>query len=320
MKKTIKSIKSNGITLVSLVVTIIILLIIAGISISQLTRKGLSKKAQLAKEEQSNSEVLENRTLNEYEKNISVMLNDETKKSEYTSNDIEDFTPNIKEINGDYIEVQVDEIKTKNDVQIGGYIWILNGKVKGCTTENKYVFVDLEYNTEYQIQVIAVDENAKFKFSPKISGETLDKVYLYNHGKAFTCLTGGFTKSPRSGSTYSSSFNEDNIYIYCYANAGGGGVHTAKKIDLTKYKYLKVSGNVAGLATSDSSALLLTTTTVNYWGTAWSPAGYTSLGWSGQITGNTIVTDDITTLTGTQYICAGFNQSHGYIYEMWLEK
>ena len=294
MKKTRKI---NKVTLVSLVVVIIILFIIDGISILQLTDNKLF-----------------------FKKSISAILNDESENNEYISNDIEDFTPNIKGINGDYIEAQIDEIKTKNDIQICGYIWLLNGKVKGCTTENKYEFVDLEYNTEYKIQVIAVDENAKFKYSKEISQETIDKTYLYNHGKEFSYLTGGFTKSPRSGEIYSSSFNEDNIYVNCHGNRGGEGVHTVNKIDLTNYKYLKVSGNVAGLATSDSSALLVSTTTVNYWGAAWYPAGYTSLVGSGQITGNTTVTSNITSVTGAQYICAGFNQSHGYIYEMWLEK
>lgn len=317
MKKNFKN--TRGITLVALVITIIILVILAGISIQAITNNGISEKAKLAKEKQDNAELLENQILNEYEKSINVFSRGETEKDDYISKDIEDFTPSLKEINGDYIAAQVDEIGTKNEVQIKGYLWLLNGKVRGCTSEKEYVFSDLEYNTEYKIQVIAIDENAKFKYSEEISGETIDKAYLYSHGKTFSYLTGGYTKSPRT-SSYSSSFNEDNMYINAYSNGGGGGVHTAKKIDLTNYKYLKVSGKVAGLATSDSSALLVSATTVNYWGSAWYPAGYIFVVGSGQITGNTTVTANITSVTGTQYICAGFNQSHGYIYEIWLEK
>lgn len=47
MKKTLKH--SKGITLVALVITIIILLILAGISISSLTQVGLFKKTNEAK-------------------------------------------------------------------------------------------------------------------------------------------------------------------------------------------------------------------------------------------------------------------------------
>ena len=42
--------KNKGITLIALVITIIILLILSGISISALTNQGLFKNAKLAKE------------------------------------------------------------------------------------------------------------------------------------------------------------------------------------------------------------------------------------------------------------------------------
>lgn len=50
MKKTFKN--SKGITLVALVITIIILLILAGISISALTNTGIFQKAKEAKQNQ----------------------------------------------------------------------------------------------------------------------------------------------------------------------------------------------------------------------------------------------------------------------------
>ena len=48
--------KDRGITLVALVITIIILLILATISIQSLTNTGLFKKAQEAKEKTQNAE------------------------------------------------------------------------------------------------------------------------------------------------------------------------------------------------------------------------------------------------------------------------
>lgn len=41
--------KSNGITLIALVITIVVLLVLAGISISTLTNTGIIRKAQEAK-------------------------------------------------------------------------------------------------------------------------------------------------------------------------------------------------------------------------------------------------------------------------------
>ena len=54
----------RGITLVALVITIVILLILAGISIIGLTKAGLLKNAELAKEEYQKSLKKEENDLN----------------------------------------------------------------------------------------------------------------------------------------------------------------------------------------------------------------------------------------------------------------
>lgn len=60
--------KSNkGITLVALVITIIILLILAGVSIATLSDSGLFQKAKDAKTESENAATAENTTLKDYE-------------------------------------------------------------------------------------------------------------------------------------------------------------------------------------------------------------------------------------------------------------
>ncbi len=59
--------KDKGITLVALVITIIILLILATISIQSLTNTGLFQKANEAKEKTQNAEENQAKTLNEYE-------------------------------------------------------------------------------------------------------------------------------------------------------------------------------------------------------------------------------------------------------------
>ena len=68
MKKTFKN--SKGITLVALVITIIILLILAGISISALTNTGIFQKAKEAKQKSENAQKEEDRLISEYEKEI----------------------------------------------------------------------------------------------------------------------------------------------------------------------------------------------------------------------------------------------------------
>lgn len=65
----------KGITLVALVITIIILLILAGISIASLQGSGLFQKAKDAKNESLNAQNRENATLNEYETTINEYIN-----------------------------------------------------------------------------------------------------------------------------------------------------------------------------------------------------------------------------------------------------
>lgn len=66
--------KNKGITLVALVVTIIILLILAGITISQLTNSGLLNNAKLAKVRSEEAGKLENETLEQYESEMSKYI------------------------------------------------------------------------------------------------------------------------------------------------------------------------------------------------------------------------------------------------------
>lgn len=90
--------KQKGITLVALVVTIIILLILAGISIASLTGNGLFEKAKLAKEKQINAESLENTTLADYENKIDEYIKSNREEHSQNSNFVEltsTFSSNI---------------------------------------------------------------------------------------------------------------------------------------------------------------------------------------------------------------------------------
>ena len=74
-----KGLKTNsktfkGITLIALVITIIILLILAGISISALTQTGLFEKVNKAKQKSENAQALENATLADYENSINEIV------------------------------------------------------------------------------------------------------------------------------------------------------------------------------------------------------------------------------------------------------
>ena len=73
--------KNKGITLVALVITIIILLILAGISISALTNTGIFGKAKDAKQKSANAELDQNTKLDSYEEEISNYLPQDVKQA-----------------------------------------------------------------------------------------------------------------------------------------------------------------------------------------------------------------------------------------------
>ena len=72
--------KEQGITLIALVITIIILLILAGISISALTNQGLFKNAKIAQNATERAEEEQGQRLNEYEEELNKYLSNNDKK------------------------------------------------------------------------------------------------------------------------------------------------------------------------------------------------------------------------------------------------
>ena len=94
--------KCKGITLVALVITIVILLILAGISISTLTNTGIFQKAKDAKKAGENAEKEQNAILSEYEKEMDQYGNN-TLVSNFNSGSVKV---------GDYVSYKPDKAST----------------------------------------------------------------------------------------------------------------------------------------------------------------------------------------------------------------
>ena len=73
--------EQKGITLVALVITIIILLILAGISIATLRDTNLFGQAQRAGNETKNAAANESNTLNDYSNEVNKYINELTKSN-----------------------------------------------------------------------------------------------------------------------------------------------------------------------------------------------------------------------------------------------
>ncbi len=96
---------NNGITLVALVISIIILLILATISIQSLTNTGIFKRAQEAKNAMENAELEQQLMLNEYENELNNYYKPESKpKSNLVADNINSLlsTTDNTELKDDY--------------------------------------------------------------------------------------------------------------------------------------------------------------------------------------------------------------------------
>lgn len=100
MEKEIKKTKeiNRGITLVSLVITIIILLILAGISIATLTGSGLFEKAKLAKERTEERQKQEEQFLGDYQNKIGQYVNSNRDTVTIDKSEYEELKANVAKL------------------------------------------------------------------------------------------------------------------------------------------------------------------------------------------------------------------------------
>ena len=172
--------KNKGITLVALVITIIILLILAGISISALTNTGIFGKAKDAKQKSADAELDQNTKLDSYENEIDNYLpkQNSNKTVEQAKEKVLSTEKNIElvdakgnkivipagfKVTGDATTVDkgiVIEDATSGATAGSQFVWVPVGKITkadGTETEiklNRYTFASDGTPTEKNEEVI----------------------------------------------------------------------------------------------------------------------------------------------------------------------
>ena len=206
--------KERGITLVALVVTIIVLLILAGISIQAITNTGLFANAKLAKEKSIEGQLKEEITLaiqsiqaEEVYKGNSVTL--ETLAGGQLEKELKDISAELTdgEINGEYKDYEY-TIDSNFNVTINGPV--TGVRIKGSAeVQTGYVFegntVEIKVTasiTEGTITGIEAPEGATIKTDTS----TTEKVYTVNKNGAYT-----FKITSDSGKTKNIKATVNNI-------------------------------------------------------------------------------------------------------------
>ena len=125
--------KDKGITLIALVITIIILLILAGISISALTNQGLFKNAKIAQNATEKAEIEQGQRLNEYEDEINKYLNN----SNEDKKEVKLVADNINKVLSTTDNTELKDAKENKIVVPAGF-----KIVEGATTVDKGIVIE----------------------------------------------------------------------------------------------------------------------------------------------------------------------------------
>ena len=261
-----KIINNKGITLVALVITIIILLILAGISIQAITNTGLFANAKKAKEKSMEGQLKEEISLaiqsiqtEEIYKGNSVTL--ETLAGGQLEKELKDITAELAdgEINGEYKDYEY-TIDDKFNVTINGPI--TGVRIKGSAeVQTGYVFegstIEIKVTasiTEGKITGIEAPDGATLKADTS----TTEKVYIVNENGKYV-----FKITSDSGKTKTVTANVENILSAPQINISEVTGNSFKiNVEnnypegvITEYKY-SVGGTVKQQGTTDKKCMV----------------------------------------------------------------
>ena len=189
--------KNKGITLIALVITIVILLILTGVTIAQLTENGLFEKVKLAKEKSDNSEKLENATLEDYEQKINEYGIISSSREDSVSEIIKNPKLILISKTSSIIKLQVlaENVDSK-DIAAYAIFDNNNHEIKRVSENNEIIVQNLTQNTEYKFYARVLDKYGKFSNSTEVlTVKTDNKTYLYNEGnetQEIAAATGGY--------------------------------------------------------------------------------------------------------------------------------
>ena len=130
MKINKKSVLKN------LLITIVILLILAGISIQAITNTGLFAKAQEAKEKTKNATENQAKTLNEYEDELNKYISGNVKKP------IKKVTDNIDSVLSTTDNTELEDAYGNKIVVPAGFKIVSNSDTNNATTVDKGIVIE----------------------------------------------------------------------------------------------------------------------------------------------------------------------------------
>lgn len=168
--------RNNGITLIVLVITIILLLILSGITIIQLTNSGLFEKGQLAKEKYGNAQAKENTILEDYEDTVDGYVEGSREQVRVDKEEYEQLKAKVEELSKKDEAVQSGE----NYIIFPNGLKMCWGKVSINTKSNVTVTLPIKFtNTNYNVSLSNTGGSTNSHFLEPISyGKTVSSMNI----------------------------------------------------------------------------------------------------------------------------------------------
>jgi len=232
MKKILKNTK--GITLVALVSTIVILLILAGISISALTNTGIFQKAKEAKQKSDDAALDQNTKLDEYEKELDQYL------PQKLIDKVNDGTIKV----GDYISYTPDGASTENILQ---ELATYSGSKNEYTTSTLTQEIDKETGLKWRVLDVKDGKVRLISDRPTTSKITLSGAKGYNNAVYLldkTCKT-LYNNSKLASNVQNLKIEDIQDYLaYDYTQYTNSNVDTGKYGGTKEYEANKNYPNI----------------------------------------------------------------------------
>ena len=187
--------KERGITLVALVITIIILLILATISIQSLTNTGLFAKAQEAKEKTKNAEENQAKTLNEYEDELNKYISGNVKTP------IKKVTDNIDSVLSTTENTELEDAYGNKIVVPAEFKIVSNSDTSNATTVDKGIVIEDATS--------AATAGSQFVWVP-VGKIYTDEQKTESKAKTITLGRYDFDETTGAEKTYSGSYVEED--------------------------------------------------------------------------------------------------------------
>lgn len=240
----------------------------------------------------------------------------------HISNKISEFTPLIENVGPKSFTIKVPEQIRETSI---GYVYIVDGKVKGVSENTSFTVNNLEANKNYTCNIMAIDIDSKIKYSASKDQLTTSSFNIISNGAIMYDL--GVDYSTCSNINITSG---DNYISFISTNSEGYGssIYSTQKIDLSQYSSLKVSYSLLTSSARENSVFVgygdsLTTSSYYTERNGTNPGRKVNDGaWTGSqstnLTDYNVLTVNISNVTQSKHV--GIITSGSVkIYNLWLE-